>query len=144
MENVISFQGTGKFEVVEGGVAVVTGSVRATEDFEKEKIEIPSVDEDIPEEMSSKDVYKELRLRGYQYSGLFKSIKSATINGSKGTLAWANNWVAFMDNMLQVRILGLDTRNLLVPTGIRKLIIDPGEQIRQIRATESEDKGNYF
>lgn len=40
-------------------------------------------------------------------------------------MEWTNNFVAFMDNMLQLQILLTDTRSLYVPTGIEKLIIDP-------------------
>ncbi|KAL2715948.1 fatty acid synthase-like [Vespula squamosa] len=37
---------------------------------------------------------------------------------------WKKNWVAFMDNMLQMKIINLDSRDLYVPTGIQKLVID--------------------
>lgn len=93
------------------------------------------------EEMSSRDVYKELKLRGYHYSGLFRSIKSSTTDGTRGKIAWANNWVAFMDNMLQMKILGMDSRGLFVPTGIQKLVIDTKVHLNQIRAMTEEEKG---
>ncbi|XP_011305442.1 fatty acid synthase [Fopius arisanus] len=126
-------KGTGKFEVVEGGVAVVTGTVRYTLDPQEEQINVLIKNHDEPEQMTSRDIYKEFRLRGYQYSGLFKAIKSATTDGSKGTIAWTNNWVAFMDNMLQMVLLGRDTRNLFVPTGIRKLVINTKKHYQEIR-----------
>ncbi len=99
-----------------------------------------SVDKD-EESMSSRDIYKELRLRGYHYSGLFRSLKSATTKGSKGRIGWSNNWVAFMDNMLQMQILGSDTRGLFVPTGIMKLVIDTKSHLNQIRAMDDDVKG---
>lgn len=74
--------------------------------------------------MESRDVYKELRLRGYQYSQHFPSITSASISGSKGHIAWYSDWVAFLDNILQIKILKRDTRGLFVPTGLKKLVID--------------------
>nr|QNL15122.1 fatty acid synthase 2 [Meteorus pulchricornis] len=133
-------KGTGRFEVVEGGAAVVTGYVHSTTkpSLEKMNTAIPKHNE--KEEMSSRDFYKELRLRGYHYEGLFKSIKSATTTGSRGKIAWHNNWVAFMDNMLQIQILGIDSRGLRVPTGIQKLVIDTKMHVDQVRTIHSETK----
>lgn len=56
-------------------------------------------------------------------SGEFKAIESCTSNASKGYVKWDENWVAFMDNMLQMKILQHDTRTLLVPTFISKINI---------------------
>ena len=139
---VTKFVGTGRFEIVEGGAAVVTGTVRHTPkpSLEMMGLEAPS-DDDVIEEMTSKDIYKDLRLRGYHYSGLFRGVKSSTIDATKGTLAWANNWVTFMDNMQQISILGMDTRGLLVPTGIQKITIDAKSHSNMIRESMSEEKG---
>ncbi|XP_051154827.1 fatty acid synthase [Leptopilina boulardi] len=132
-------KGSGRFEVIEGGVAVVTGFIRATQNPADERINpdlTPKLE--MEEEMQSRDVYKELRLRGYHYSGLFRGIKSASTTGEKGHVTWSNNWVAFMDNMLQMELLGTDTRGLFVPTGIQKLVIDTKVHLNQIRAMGEE------
>ncbi|XP_057319878.1 fatty acid synthase-like [Microplitis mediator] len=133
-------KGTGKFEVVEGDVAVVTGYVHYTTNPSLEKMNPPVPQNHEEEEMSSRDVYKELRLRGYQYSGLFQGIKSASTTGQRGKVAWANNWVAFMDNMLQMQILEMDSRGLFVPTGIQRLVIDTKTHWNQIRAMPDDVK----
>ena len=93
--------------------------------------------------MTTRDIYKELRLRGYHYSGYFRALKSATTDGSKGKILWSNNWVAFMDNMLQMQILGGDSRGLFVPTGITKLVIDTRDHLNQVRAMDDENKGEF-
>lgn len=121
-----------RFEITEGDNVVVTGKVRIPTDIENEKVStnfLEFIDEE--EEMNTKDIYKELRLRGYQYTGIFRGIKSASVTGSIGHIAWTFNWVTFMDNMLQMKILGHNSRDLLVPTGISKLIIDPQYQLMQ-------------
>lgn len=138
---VVVQKGTGRFEIVEGGVAVVTGYVESTSKPHVEKMNPSLIKNDEEEEMTSKDFYKELRLRGYNYDGLFKGIKSATTSGSRGTIAWANNWVAFMDNMLQLQILGMDSRSLCVPTAIQKLVIDTKMHLNRIRAMPDDTKG---
>lgn len=94
--------------------------------------------------MTSKDIYKELRLRGYQYSGLFRGIKSASTDGKRGHINWQANWVTFMDCMLQMKILTIDSRSLYVPTRIDKLVIDPQLHMQMIRENpETVDKGKY-
>ncbi|XP_011705711.1 PREDICTED: fatty acid synthase-like, partial [Wasmannia auropunctata] len=110
----------GKFEIMEGDSVVVTGIVHETSNLEQEMIptdQLPN-NNDEEEHMSARDIYKELKLRGYQYSGLFRGLKSASISGKNGHIIWTNNWVTFVDNMLQMRIIGYDTRDLYVPTSI--------------------------
>ncbi|KMQ84560.1 fatty acid synthase, partial [Lasius niger] len=89
--------------------------------------------------MSMKDIYKELKLRGYQYTGEFRGLKSASITGKNGHIAWTDNWVTFMDNMLQMMILGQKSRSLLVPTRIRKVVIDPKSHIQHVEKLANEE-----
>lgn len=137
--------GTGRFEVSENGTAVASGVVRVTKNPAQEKIPIallPNKDEE--EVMTTKDIYKELRLRGYQYSGIFRSLKSASISGVKGHIAWIGNWVTYLDNMLQIMILGMDTRDLYIPTKIQKIVIDTKLHQREIRKLDLEDRRKLF
>jgi len=114
--------------------------VRIPINIENEKISNLIEYTDDEEEMNTKDIYKELRLRGYQYTGLFRGLKSASLTGSNGHIAWTSNWIAFMDNMLQMKILGQSSRSLLVPTKIRKVIIDPKYHIQLIQDYQIEER----
>ncbi|EDW67835.2 fatty acid synthase [Drosophila virilis] len=121
--NVMIHYGTGHFEITDAGALVVTGTIREIENptipevyhFEKES-KFPMV--------SKKDFYKELKLRGYHYNGGFRAVRSARSDGLYGQVEWNLNWVTFMDAMLQIHILGTDSRSLLLPTKIRKLRIN--------------------
>jgi len=84
-----------------------------------------SENNDEEEYMNARDIYKVLKLRGYQYSGWFRGLKSASISGKNGHIIWRNNWLTFMDTMLQMRIIGYDTDDLYIPTSIKKLVINP-------------------
>lgn len=72
-------KGSGKFEVAEGNTAVVTGSVRLPENISREIVPLdppePLHDDDLLG-LTSRDIYKELRLRGYNYHGVFRSLVS--------------------------------------------------------------------
>lgn len=139
---IIILVGSGKFEVSEGDSVVVNGLIRIISHPEQEKVttQYISVDDDEEEVMTTKDIYKELRLRGYHYANNWRGLKSASISGKKGHISWIDNWVTFMDSMLQMMILGFDTRNLYMPTKIQKLVIDTKLHYKEIQNMTSEDK----
>lgn len=106
----------------------MTGTVYETSNPEQEMIPTDLLSENNNNEdelMTTRDIYKELKLRGYQYSGWFRGLKSASISSQKGHIIWRNNWVTFMDSMLQMKLIGYDTRDLYVPTSIQKIVINP-------------------
>ncbi|CAI6352158.1 unnamed protein product [Macrosiphum euphorbiae] len=118
-------KGSGTFEVVESGAPVVTGRLYIPTDVNNEMIDMPPhPDEPNDTDLNIKDIYKELRLRGYNYKGMFRSLNRVNLDATVGRVGWFNNWVAFMDNMLQIQILKEDTRALFVPTSLQKLFIN--------------------
>jgi len=75
IEFVITVQkGSGNFEVFEGGAVVVSGIVRVPDNVSHERAFLeffePQTSDDLLE-LSSQDIYKGLRLRGYNYQGDF-------------------------------------------------------------------------
>ncbi|XP_076761887.1 fatty acid synthase-like [Xylocopa sonorina] len=135
-------RGSGKFEVSDNSTTVVTGRIREPTNITKEKIPancLKQIQDD--EILTTKDIYKEFNLRSYQYSGIFRGIKSSSINGTRGHIAWFKNWAAFMDNMLQMELLTLDTRALYVPTAIQKIVIDVVAHNEKIRLLTAENNG---
>lgn len=72
-------KGSGKFEISEQGTAVVSGTVRIPENVSYEMASLESCEpcgSNSWLELSSDDIYKELRLRGYNYQGIFRSLVS--------------------------------------------------------------------
>lgn len=129
--------GSGRFEITEGTSVLVTGFIKIVENPKLVQIERPS--ENGYPTLLTKDFYKELRLRGYHYNGLFRSVEEARGDGLLGKVKWSSNWVAFMDCLLQIHIVGQDSRGLLLPTGIQKLIINPKVHQELVRSFDSED-----
>jgi len=116
----------GKFEITEGDSIVVTGTVYETLNPEQEMVSTDLLSANSEDEnMTERDIYKELKLRGYQYKDFFRGLKSASTSGTQGHVIWKNNWESFMDTMLQLTIIRYDTRELCVPTSIQKLVINP-------------------
>lgn len=77
--------------------------------------------------ITKEDFYKELRLRGYQYSDKFQAVEEARASDSQGfgKIKWNENYVTLTDCMLQLVIVGNDNRDLFLPTSIRKVSINP-------------------
>ncbi|KAG5668080.1 hypothetical protein PVAND_016035 [Polypedilum vanderplanki] len=117
---VVVQRGSGKFEIIDGKNTVCTGIVRNASESKMRQF----YHEDSKKiEVKAKDFYKELRLRGYNYKGLFKSVISSQSDGSSGDIKWQSNWIAFLDCLLQLKIFPRDTRSLVLPVGIKKLTI---------------------
>lgn len=113
--NIMVHTGTGRFEITENSTAVVTGKITAVEKMAPLTDLGPLPNTDFPI-MQERDFYKELRLRGYHYSGAFRSVVEARADGLSGKVKWDLNWISFMDCLLQINILAKDSRSLLLPT----------------------------
>jgi len=77
-------KGTGNFEVFEGGATVVSGTLQIPEDVSHERASLEFSEAQTSDdllELSSRDIYKELRLRGYNYYGDFCGLVSLDISG---------------------------------------------------------------
>ncbi|KAL7037047.1 hypothetical protein ACKWTF_009050 [Chironomus riparius] len=129
--------GTGRFEITEGTSVLATGYVKIVENVKLTEIDRP--EENGHPTLLTKDFYKELRLRGYHYNNLFKSVEQARGDGMLGRVKWNANWIAFMDCLLQIYIIGQDSRALLLPTGIQMLSINPHVHKTFVHLFENED-----
>jgi fatty acid synthase len=49
-----------------------------------------------------------------------------------GKLHWDDNYVAFIDALLQLQILQLDSRSLYIPSAIQRLVIHPHRHKEQL------------
>lgn len=100
------------------------------------KLSAPQTDDSFT--LLENDFYKEMRLRGYDHRGLFRTVVEARDDGLEGKIQWRHNWTAFMDCLLQFEVLMKDTRNLVLPTKFRKLVIDPIIQMEAISQCANE------
>ncbi|KAL0116142.1 hypothetical protein PUN28_011183 [Cardiocondyla obscurior] len=123
------FKGTGDFEICEAGTIVVSGNIRASEAIEKDQLKLPppptppSDEEVLP--LNSKDIYKELRLRGYEYRDIFQGIKSCDNYGITGELHWFDQWVSYIDTMLQITIVSTKHKLMYLPSRLQYAAINP-------------------
>lgn len=90
--------------------------------------------------LAEKDFYKELRIRGYNYKDAFKTVVKARSDGLHGKIGWKSNWATFIDGMLQILVLEKDSRDLMLPVGVRRIVIDPKmhESLLEICGSDQE------
>ncbi|KAG5854295.1 hypothetical protein ANANG_G00036290 [Anguilla anguilla] len=131
---------TNKFEVSENGNLTVSGKVSVLEDKAMDTfLSQMSQPVDGPEEsdpkmrLTASDIYKELRLRGYDYGKTFQGILESNNAGDRGKLEWSDNWVTFLDTMLQMMVVGLAGRSLRLPTRIRSVCVDPALHAERVQ-----------
>ncbi|CAL1299396.1 unnamed protein product [Larinioides sclopetarius] len=116
----------GEFEISEGGMTVCTGHIYSQEEGTKADASELLKSNDLKSlPLNQDDIYKELKLRGYDYGPTFQGLAGADIEGNKGLLKWTDEWVVFLDTMLQFTILGSPKRALCLPTRIQYMKIDP-------------------
>lgn len=136
------FEGSGYFEICEGGNIKVSGKIRLPEKIEKERAQLPHFAEKTFDEeftLNTSDIYKDFILRGYEYKGNFKSILSSNYQFTVGEVKWMNNWVTYLDSLLQFLINTTHTL-LHVITGLEKMSIDPALH-KRIVETIPDGKG---
>lgn len=127
-----------KIQITEGVTSVACGEIHKLDNHNLSDFESPKNDSIT---LYSKDIYKELRLRGYDYSGDFKSLTEARMDAKAGKITWLNDYAPFMDCMLQLTILSKDTRSLYLPVSIDSIKIAPElhqEVIRNSQATKGD------
>ncbi|XP_049523853.1 fatty acid synthase-like [Dermacentor silvarum] len=118
---------SGEFEVCEEGTVAASGCIRVAEDGSSAiGTELPETSgESIAYELDSEDIYKDLTVRGYDYQGAFRGIMKADIQEPHGKLQWKENWVTFVDSMIQFIMFKSPLRALRMPTSIESCRFDP-------------------
>ncbi|XP_023584963.1 fatty acid synthase [Trichechus manatus latirostris] len=131
------------FEVSENGNLIVSGKVYQWEEPDPRLLDnqdgLAPAEPAVPAEpaapscLAQGDVYKALRLRGYDYGPRFQGILETNLEGTTGKLLWNDNWVTFLDTMLQLAILDFSQHSLRLPTRFGCVRIDPATHQQRLR-----------
>ena len=90
-------------------------------------------------EMSAEDIYKELKIKGYDYGPKFRRLMGLGIDRFKrfyGRVTWDGNWVTFLDAILQSQAIAIPFRKMLVPVMISALRCDPKVLFKSIEESK--------
>jgi len=148
-------EGTGDFTISEGNNIAATGKVSIPEDpilemqdqlDEKEEINEDEEEDKMHELLFNKDIYKELRIRGYDYGPKFQGLIEARGDGRRGKAKWTGHWVSFVDSVMHLALVALPIRALFIPIGFQSIRCDPNvlfeaiEQVKKQKEDEVEDE----
>ncbi|XP_070380763.1 fatty acid synthase-like [Dermacentor albipictus] len=119
---------SGEFEVCEqGGAVAASGCIRVAEGgssaFDTD-LQVTCA-ESTAYELDAEGIYKELTVRGYDYQGAFRGIMQAGLQEPRGKLQWKENWVTFVDSMIQYVMFTSSVRVLRMLTSIEFCSLDP-------------------
>jgi len=140
---------TGNYIITQGDSKVSVGHIHVCDSEEQEifdKKEEENRTDVKPQEILTREaIYKELRIRGYDYGDSFQSLYEADVDGLQGKVAWREmttnlsessiyskvyrqnykffrNWVSFTDCNLQLALIhNKYARDLFVPVKIESL-----------------------
>ncbi|KAL1462250.1 hypothetical protein WDU94_014101, partial [Cyamophila willieti] len=133
---------SGRFEITENSTLIVDGKVALlSKDETPPKLlqEIsPSFEKTLT--LHREEIYKELNLRGYNYEGIYQGLIESNAEGISGKVEWSNDWTAYIDTILQFRLLSLPHRDLRLPTSIQRVRIQPKLRHDQISSTVEDGK----
>ncbi|KAI1279514.1 Fatty acid synthase [Halotydeus destructor] len=131
---------TGEFDVCEDGVLCCSGYVFQPKNPSTKQFEDMVDPEPRPAALTlpAKDIYKELRVRGYDYQPSFQGLTEASSDGTSGKVKWMGQWVSFTDSMLQLAILSQVERTLRIPTYIEYVMCNPNQMMANIEAIKDD------
>lgn len=108
----------GRFCIIESEQVCCSGRMRLIKECEYKidpyKFKPKSIENE--ELLVKSDIYKEFRVRGYDYQGDFQGIQEVYASGRQGKVKWNSSWISFSDSLLQISILHEPSRNLFVPS----------------------------
>lgn len=132
---------SGIFEIFESGSLKAKGIIRVIEDVEVIESEMPIMVKHLSSNLDlfKYDIYKALKLRGYDHQKSFQSIILSNTEITSGLLKVPKDWITFVDSIMQFGLLAISTNDHLLPTGISSIMINPNEHKNFIRNTRSID-----
>ncbi|KAI5632865.1 acyl transferase domain-containing protein [Phthorimaea operculella] len=119
-------KGNSYFEVTKNDVMVASGYIYT---FTRNAYTPAIVNGDIDEEaehldLSLEDIYQIFKLKGYSYRDDFQRLCSVSHKLSHTKIKLTNNWVTFLDSLIQFNTLVRDYDGVSVPKIIKSLKID--------------------
>jgi hypothetical protein len=131
--NSSKFHFSGEFSILEGNNVSSYGRIYTSDDSLRNQNYIYNNRTDNNENielitLDANDVYKELRVRGYDYGPKFRGIQELRIEDLDkvyGNIEWTGNMIPFLDSLLQSQAIALPFRKIFVPVMISSLRCDP-------------------
>ncbi|KAI5632208.1 acyl transferase domain-containing protein [Phthorimaea operculella] len=132
--SVLLQRGGGRFEVTYEHGIIADGYIEAIitfneiSDILKDSVDVDSM------ELNNDDIYRLLFEKGYQYRDDFRSIHKANMSLNMASLKWKNNWVTFLDGIIQMNVLRREHEGISQPLYAKRICIDAMYHAVQVHA----------
>ncbi|XP_015922805.1 fatty acid synthase isoform X1 [Parasteatoda tepidariorum] len=123
------------FEIFEGSSLVASGRINEWENRTYSEPE-PVYDGDKESTVDGKDVYNDLRIRGYECGPEFQGLEKMSLDGTQYTVRWKERWIPFLENCLQTYVMAIYDEFVL-PTEILSIKIDPKAIKKRLTSDEN-------
>nr|KAF7429600.1 hypothetical protein H0235_005998 [Vespula pensylvanica] len=134
---IMVFKGSGNFEVkTKDGSMIASGTIRSTQSTDREISDLSSLQEQ-SEIITKEDVYTDLLVRGYEYGECYNIIRGLSSSCSNGTLTWNEDWPLLLEGLFQVHIFSSNSRKILMPNIIQKIVVDMRQFTEDIKKMNS-------
>ncbi|CAG2111951.1 unnamed protein product, partial [Medioppia subpectinata] len=135
---------TGDFTILEAGNVTCVGRVRTSDEYALSLQHLiedanTTLAKDFEVNLTTNDLYKDLKVLGYDYGPKFRRIRSVKTNNFEtiqGEISWDGNWITFMDSLLQTMAAAMPFRKMMVPVMIKSLRCDPKVMYEGITANK--------
>ena len=100
--------------------------------------------------LDTRNTFMKMQLDSLEKKSLFRALMRfnrfmfVSILGDIGKLLWNNNWISFLDTMLQMSVLGASGRGLRLPTRIKAMHIDPLQHQEKIQEYSENKQGEKY
>ena len=136
--------------ILENGNTTCVGKIRSPDEY---TLSVQHLIEEIPKnetfetEIEMNDIYKDLRIMGYDHGPKFRGlhrIKTNNFETFRGEVEWDGKWVPFMDSLLQTLATAMPFRKMMVPVMIKQLRCDPKALFEAVEANRVDYKNQEF
>ncbi|KAL4711927.1 hypothetical protein ACJJTC_006096, partial [Scirpophaga incertulas] len=125
-------RGSGRFEVFDDNCVLLEGYVflivSSKTSRQNEMITEGRYDTRI---MERDDIYRIFFRNGYDYKDQFRSMAKVSYDLTQAEILWQNNWVTFIDGVLQTNALRYSQEGVSMPNWIKKIVIDVKSHLNQ-------------
>ncbi|CAH0714771.1 unnamed protein product, partial [Brenthis ino] len=133
----VLLNGCYKPKVMNENIKVISGYITA-EITNNRILEVNSECHDSTQ-LCSNDIYQLLHTQGYNYTDDFRSIYNSNFSLTEAQIIWQNNWITFIDGMLQLSALSCNHKMICMPEAFSKLTIDVENHFNNISNADEQN-----
>lgn len=133
-------ENSGECEIKESGIPVARANIKIVNAVENEFSDPHKTNSEYDNFLPLKpaDFYLDLYQKGYMYKKQFRAVKYSDNKGEHGIIKWANNWMIYIEAMLQMHLIRLNKQKLFSINYIQKVIIDPSKHVSVVDQVNPE------